>query len=234
MGNPNLNLAFMGSLIDGARAWRFFIAGCTEARLRMPLRTPNLLTTLSFCQWYATSNSTPLGFTVNNSGVKLISQRLKRKVSEKREGKRVRVPGIEEFVTVDDSEASDAESPCFEAETGAETPVAGSGVMGIAPPRHVEEAEDPDVPLKRKRTGGSRRKQLVKKPRRQAPTVVVEGEPFVAVPPLAPLVVEPSVAKPATGEIAPDLGKVNSILVIYLICVLGSSSFVFAMQELRR
>ena len=109
-------------------------------------------------QWYATSNSRPLGFTVNNSGVKLISQRLKRKVSEKREGKRVRVPGIEEFVAVDDSEASDAESPRFEAETGAETPAAGSGVMGIAPPRHVEEAEeeDPDVPLKWK--GGSRRK----------------------------------------------------------------------------
>ena len=31
-GNPNTSLAFMGSLIDGARAWRFFIAGCTEAR----------------------------------------------------------------------------------------------------------------------------------------------------------------------------------------------------------
>ena len=165
----------MGSLIDGARAWRFFIAGCTGARLRTPLRTPNLLMTLSFCQWYATSNSTPLGFNANSSGVKLISQRLKRKVSEKREGKRVRVPGMEEFVAVDDSEASDAESPRFEAETGAGTPAAGSGVMGTVPPRHVEEVEEEgsDVPLKRKRTGGSRRKQL-KKPRRQAPTVVVE------------------------------------------------------------
>ena len=33
VGNLNTNLAFMGSLIDGARAWRFFIAGCTETRL---------------------------------------------------------------------------------------------------------------------------------------------------------------------------------------------------------
>ena len=66
----------------------------------------------------------------------------------------------------------------------------------------------------------------MKKPRRQAPTVVVEGEPSVAVPPLAPLVVEPSVAEPATGEVAPDLGKINSVLVIYLICVLDSSSFI--------
>ena len=116
------------------------------------------------------------------------------------------------------------------------TPAAGSGVMGTAPPRHVEEAEeeDPDVPLKRKRTGGSRRKQLVKKPRRQAPTVVVEGEPSAALPPLVPLVVEPPVAEPATGEVAADLGRINSVLVIYLICVLGSLSFVFAMQELRR
>ena len=74
----------------------------------MPLRTPNLLMTLGFCQWYATSNSTPTGFSVNSSNVKLISQRLKRKVSEKNEGKRVRVPGIGKFIAVDDSEASDA------------------------------------------------------------------------------------------------------------------------------
>ena len=130
--------------------------------------------TLSFCQWYATSNSTPLGFNANSSGVKLISQRLKRKVSERREGRRVRVPGIEEFVAVDDSEASDAESPRFEAEAGAETLAAGSGVMGTIPPRHVEEVEEEgsDVPLKRKRTGGSRRKQLVKKPCRQALSLI--------------------------------------------------------------
>ena len=140
----------MGSLIDGARAWRFFTAGGTEARLRTPLRNPNLQMTLCFCQWYTTSNSTPLGFKANSSGVRLISQRLKRKVSEKKEGKRVWIPGIREFIAVDDSEASDAESPRFEAETGAETPAAGSGVMGTAPTKHVEEAEeeDPDVPLK--------------------------------------------------------------------------------------
>jgi len=72
VGNPNLNLAFLGSLIDGVHAWRFFIAGCTGARLRMPLRNPSLLMTMCFCQSYATFNSTPLGFSVNNSGVKLI------------------------------------------------------------------------------------------------------------------------------------------------------------------
>ena len=48
----------------------------------------NLLTTLGFCQWYRTSNSTPTGFSINSFSVKLTSQRLKRKVTEKSEGKR--------------------------------------------------------------------------------------------------------------------------------------------------
>ena len=70
-------------------------------------KDPNLLTTLGFCQWYRTSNSTPTRFSINSFGMKLISQWLKRKVSEKNEGKRVRVPGLGEFIAVDDSEASD-------------------------------------------------------------------------------------------------------------------------------
>jgi len=71
--NPNTNLAFMGSLIDGVRVWLYFIAACTEARLCMPLRTPNLLMTLGFCQWYRTSSSAPTGFSINSFGLKLIS-----------------------------------------------------------------------------------------------------------------------------------------------------------------
>jgi len=126
VGNPNSSLAFMGSLIDRAYAGRFYIAGCTEARLYMPLRTPNLLTTLGFGQWYRTSNSIPTGFFINSFGVKLISQRLKWKVTEKSEGKRVHVPGLGEFIAVDDSEASDAGSPCFKGDTGAETLAATS------------------------------------------------------------------------------------------------------------
>ena len=180
----------------------------------MPLRTPNLLITLGFCEWYATSNSTPTEFSINSSGMKLISQWLKRKVTQKGEGKRVRVPGLGEFIAVDDSEASDAGSPRFEAETGAETPAAASGVAGMAPTEHVEEVEeeDPDVHFKRKWKSGSRRKQVVKKPRRQAPTVVVEGEPSAAFPSPVPLVVESSVPKPTTGEVAPDRVRSASFL----------------------
>jgi len=73
IGNPNTNLAFMGSLIDGARAWRYFIAGCTEARLCMSLRAPNLLMTLGLCQWYRISSSTPTGFSINSFDLKWIA-----------------------------------------------------------------------------------------------------------------------------------------------------------------
>ena len=65
--------------------------------------------------------------------MKLISQWLKRKVTEKGEGKRVCVPGLGEFIAVDDSEASDAESPRFEVETGAETPAAALAWWGWPP-----------------------------------------------------------------------------------------------------
>ena len=93
--------------------------------------------------------------------------------------------------------------------------VAGSGVVGTAPLRCVEEVEeeDSDVHFKRKLEGRSCRKSLVKKPRRQAPTVVIEGEPSAAFPPAVPLVVEPSVTESTTGEFAPDLGKISSVVI---------------------
>jgi len=36
VGNPNTKLCSEGSLIDGARAWRHFVMGCTGARFCMP------------------------------------------------------------------------------------------------------------------------------------------------------------------------------------------------------
>jgi len=185
----------------------------------MLLRTPDLLVTLGFCQWYITSNSIPTGFSVNSYGVKLISQRLKQKVTEKSEGKRVRVPGLGEFIVVDDSEASDAGSPRFEAKTGAEAPVAASSVVGTAPVEHADvegvEEEDPDVHFKRKREGGSRRKRVVKKPHYYTPTIVAEGELPTAAPPFAPLVTELSVPKLTTGKAALNPGKISFVLIIY-------------------
>ena len=52
------------------------------------------------------------------------------------------------------------------------------------------EEEDPDVHFKRKQEGRSRRKRVVKKPRRYAPTVIAEGESSVVPPPPAPLVIK--------------------------------------------
>ena len=78
------------------------------------------------------------------------------------------MPGLGEFVAT--VEASDAESPCFEGDAGAEVPPDAPGGVGAALMEDVEmeevEKEDPDVHFKRKRQGGSRRHRVVKKPRR--------------------------------------------------------------------
>ena len=63
----------------------------------------------------------------------------------------------------------------------------------------------------------------MKKPRRHAPTVVTEGEPSAALPPLAQLVTEPAVPEPTTGEATPDPGKISFVLVICFSCIPDSS-----------
>ena len=88
----------MGSFIDGARAWRHFIVGCTEAQFCRPYLTQNLLTTLGFFQGYRTSNYNPTRFNINSTATKLIFKRLKWKVVEQDQGKRVRVPGLLKFL----------------------------------------------------------------------------------------------------------------------------------------
>jgi len=64
------------------------------------------------------------------------------------------VLGLGEFVTTADSEASYAESPHFERDTGVEVPPDAPGGVGTAPMEDVEveevEEEDPNVHFKRK------------------------------------------------------------------------------------
>jgi len=86
----------------------------------MPDRTPNLLTSLGFCQWYKASNYNPLGFNINSSGTKLILNQLKQKAIVLDEGRRVRVPGLPKFLAEVCSEALDVENPYFE-DIGGET-----------------------------------------------------------------------------------------------------------------
>ena len=87
------------------------------------------------------------------------------------------------------------------------------------------EEEDRDVHFKRKREGRSRRKRVVKKPRRYAPTVIAEVESSVVPPPPAPLVIRLSAPRQTTGKAALDLGEISSVLVIYFLCVPYSSLF---------
>ena len=132
------------------------------------------------------------------------------------------MPGLGEFIATANSEASDAESPRFEGNVGAEVPPDAPGRVGTTPIEHVEveevEKEDPDIHFKRKREGGSCRKRVMKKPRRYAPTVIAEGEPS-AVPPPALLVIKLLAPRQTTSKAAPDSGKIGSVLVIYFLCI---------------
>ena len=75
------------------------------------------------------------------------------------------------------------------------------------------EEEDPDVHFKRKRQGGSRRKRVVKKPRRYTPAVIAEGESAAVPLPPAPLVIRLSAQKQTIDKAFPDLGKISFTLV---------------------
>ena len=178
----------------------------------------------------------PIRFFINSFGVKLISQRLKRKVTEKGKGKRVRVPGLPEFVATADSEAFDAKSPHFEGVAGAEIPPNAPGGVGTAPMEDVEveevEEEDPDVHFKRKRQGVSRRKRVVKKPRHYTPTVIAEGESAAVPPPPTLLVIKLLAQKQTTDKAIPSLGKTSFTHFLFdMYLYILYSSFVYPMIQ---
>ena len=56
VGNPNRHLSFRGGLIDGARAWFWSIAGCTNVEFDLPLEAPPLRMTFLFCKWLIAAN----------------------------------------------------------------------------------------------------------------------------------------------------------------------------------
>ena len=77
------------------------------------------------------------------------------------------------------------------------------------------EEEDPDIHFKRKRQGGSRRKRVVKRPRRYTPTIIAEGESTVAPTPPAPLVIRMSAPGQTVDKAVPDLSKTSLVLAAY-------------------
>jgi len=183
------------------------------------IKNPKPVDDFGFCQWYKTSNSTPTGFNIISSGLKWIYKQMKQKATEQEEDKRVRVPGLPEFIVVIDSEASDAESPHFEDVAGAEVSHDIPGRVGTALMEEVEieeeeeeeEEENSDVHFKQKRKGKPHRKRMMKKPHRHTP-VITESESVAVVPPPAPLVIKLSAQKKASEKAALDLGKISSCL----------------------
>jgi len=55
----------------------------------------------------------------------------------------------------------------------------------------------------------------VKKPRRYAPTVIVEGKSSAVPPPPAPLVIKLSAPRQTAGKAVPDPNKISSVLAIH-------------------
>ena len=88
--NPGLQL---GGNLYGARAWYFFITGCTEATFSLPQKTPNSYATLGFWTWYAISDSV-LGCNANNTCIKEI----KTMYNTRKESKKTRLKVIQEFL----------------------------------------------------------------------------------------------------------------------------------------
>ena len=72
VGNPNTKLGFKGSLIDGARAWRHFLMGCTKARFILSLQDPRKFLTLGFCKWYFATYSVHPDFKCSSSFMTLV------------------------------------------------------------------------------------------------------------------------------------------------------------------
>lgn len=53
IGNPNPELGYVGSLLDGARAWYWNIASATLASYKNLIEALNFQMSLAFCKWFA-------------------------------------------------------------------------------------------------------------------------------------------------------------------------------------
>lgn len=47
IGSPNTTLGVSGSFVDGTRAWRHFVKGCTDTSFYLPVEYPKLQMTMS-------------------------------------------------------------------------------------------------------------------------------------------------------------------------------------------
>ena len=119
----------------------------------MPLKVPNLLMSMGFCQWYIITNSNLAEFKINISGLKLIAARLKKIVVAHKQGKRVRVADLDEFEAK--SEASDVGCPLSPLAERVIPPIEEVG--GVLP--HVLEMKEEKTGRRKKRGRRRRRKR---------------------------------------------------------------------------
>lgn len=111
VGNPNKLIRFEGNLFQGTWVWYHLIAGGTNARFSMPLKTLNLYTSFSFCSWYSIACWVPHNFNVNNTCLRDIKVWY-----SKKEGSSTRVPSLDEF---DHGHNSDEDEPSDNMDTAA-------------------------------------------------------------------------------------------------------------------
>jgi len=80
-------------LYEGAREWYFNVVKGTEARFKLPQKTPNSYTSLGFCAWYVIANSVS-GYNINNTCIKRINAMFQ----AKKGCKNTRLKGMDEFL----------------------------------------------------------------------------------------------------------------------------------------
>ena len=155
---------------------------------------------------------------------------MKQKAAEQGQAKRVRVPGLLEFLAEVGSKTSDAESPRFEDVGGGEAAPEATSGAGKAPLEEEEEEKDRDTHFKRKRKMPEpkeptrkeanqkepRKKQVAKRASRdtQKASTLAASESVAEVPP--PLIIKLPSRKETPKEPAHVPGKLDSFYIIFL------------------
>ena len=127
VGNPRPQLSVIGNLYEGARAWYYSVAGCTKAVFKLPHKTANSYTSISFCNWYYAASQTP-NYNLNTSCLKDI-----RHMYNLRKGSKTsRLKGIDEFLSIENQSAGQEEEQTAKPAPGEEQRVVDPPVTRAA------------------------------------------------------------------------------------------------------
>ncbi|XP_020254093.1 uncharacterized protein LOC109831165 [Asparagus officinalis] len=110
--------------------------GCTRAIFRLPHKTPNSYTSMSFCNWYFAASRTP-NYNLNTSCLKDI----RHMYASRRGSKTSRLRGIDEFLSVENQPAGQEEEQGAEPVLGEEQQVVDSPMTRAAGKRKLSADE---------------------------------------------------------------------------------------------